>query len=71
MISFSTANKLIIVTGSKPIEVDFDTLSSIDYAEIKGLEKAQMVAVAKGIMYFADDSSIQFAQLAFSSYKQK
>lgn len=71
LISFTAANKLIIVTGSKPIEVDFDTLSSIDYAEIKGLEKARMVAVAKGIMYFADDSAIRFAQLAFSSYKQK
>jgi hypothetical protein len=71
LISFTASNKLIIVTGSKPIEIDFDTLGSIDYAEIKGLEKAQMVIVAKGIMYFQDDSAIRFAQLAFSSYKQK
>jgi len=71
LISFTANNKLVIVSGARPIEVNFDTLTSIDYAEIKGLETAQKVAVAQGVIYFQDNIGIEFAPLAFSSYQQK
>lgn len=71
LLSFTATNKLVIASQSRPIEVNFDTLTSIDYAEIKGLEKAQRVSVAQGMIFYQDPAGIYQAPLAFSSYEQK
>lgn len=70
-LTFTSANKLVIVTGGRPIEVNFDTLGSIDYAEVKGLENAKRATVAHDAIFFDDSQGVKSANLSFSSYSQK
>ena len=60
----------IIISGTQPIKVNFDTQETIHYAEIKGIDSANSIALSKGVIYFTDSEGLKSANLTESVYGQ-
>ena len=70
LISWNGQNKAIIVSEGRPVQVDFDTGSRINYAEINGLKSAASFAVIGGRAVFADNIGVKIAPLTENIYKK-
>jgi hypothetical protein len=69
LISFTAENEIILADEGRPISFNFDTMSSINYAEIKGLENSTGISVLAYEIYFTDPEGLKEAQISALPYK--
>ncbi|MDH4358347.1 MAG: hypothetical protein OEV37_00140 [Candidatus Berkelbacteria bacterium] len=63
---WESESKVILLSSSKPVRIDFDTGEVINYAEIKGTKGANSFAVLDGKAYFTDNEGLKEAILVSS-----
>jgi len=69
LITFIAENEIILVDEGRPISFNFDTMSTINYAEIKGLENSTAISASAYEIYFTDSDGLKEAQISELPYK--
>ena len=68
LVGWTKPNEAAIASGDKITKIDFDTMSRINYAEVKGLKNAKSMYLSAEKVFFTDSEGLKVSKLVKDVY---